>query len=299
MSSLILTHEDILHANWRQDADTGLILPPAYRQRPKGFDFFAGCGGFSLGFIRAGYEIVGALDINPDAAHTYLANLGCWPMNMHFTSADYKDRFNKYLEKHVFAEAKKRGLINMQTGHISDPELIRDFGLPGSGWINTERMFGNHFPPVRNFWLGDIREITGEAILEKLAMKRGELDVVMGGPPCQGYSTANKSKPRGTWDPRNDLVFQYARMIVELSPKTFVMEEVPEIANYYTPHGVPVIEQFIRILEEGGYGEFQSLCHAMGYAPKKSRVVYREPRGNGKPDKPQAAKKEIPQPTLF
>lgn len=232
----------------------------------------------SLGIIKAGFEVVGGLEWNNGAAHTYLANLGAWPMKLHFTSDQYREKFNTYLEKKVFKAKTKRGVLDLRNGLESDPEKIRDYGLPGSGWINSERLNGNYHRPVRNFWIGDIREATGEAILKELGIKRGDMDLVAGGPPCQGYSTANTSKPRGQWDPRNDLVFQYARMIVEINPKTFIMEEVPEILNYYTPHGVPVIEQFLRILADGGYGDFQNLCEAMNYAPKGSRVVYREPR---------------------
>ena len=256
---------------------SGLLLPTRHKPNRTAFDFFAGAGGMSVGLIKSGFEVVGGLEWGFDAAHTYLANLGAWPMNLHFTSDKYRERFNTYLEKKVFKDTEKRGVLDLRTGIESDPEKIREYGLPGSGWIANERMVGNIHNPVRNFWIGDIREATGENILRTLGMQRGELDVVCGGPPCQGYSTANTSKRKGDWDPRNDLVFQYARMIVELAPKTFVMEEVPAILDYYTPHGVPVIEQFIRILDEGGYGDFQALCEAMNYAPKGSRVVYRNP----------------------
>ena len=85
-----------------------------------------------------------------------------------------------------------------------------------------------------------------------------------GGPPCQGYSISGK---RDVYDACNSLVFEYARFIVELQPKSFVMEEVPNILNMVTPEGFPLIDQFNRIIEDGGFSGFNALQKAMGAAP--------------------------------
>jgi DNA (cytosine-5)-methyltransferase 1 len=55
----------------------------------------------------------------------------------------------------------------------------------------------------------------------------GEIDAVFGGPPCQGFSTMGK---RLLEDTRNDLIFHFQRLVCELAPKYFVMENVPGMA---------------------------------------------------------------------
>ena len=56
------------------------------------------------------------------------------------------------------------------------------------------------------------------------AVGRSEVDVIVGGPPCQGFSTMGV---RDALDPRNDLVGQFVRVVREVRPKAFVMENVP------------------------------------------------------------------------
>ena len=52
----------------------------------------------------------------------------------------------------------------------------------------------------------------------------GPIDVVVGGPPCQGFSVGGLRKPD---DPRNALLLSFARLVGELRPRYFVMENVP------------------------------------------------------------------------
>lgn len=72
-------------------------------------------------------------------------------------------------------------------------------------------------------WLRDIKEITANEILEFCEIKKGELDILDGSPPCQGFSTAGK---RVVADDRNDLFKEYVRLIDGIQPKVFVMENV-------------------------------------------------------------------------
>lgn len=60
---------------------------------------------------------------------------------------------------------------------------------------------------------------------DQLKQKYGEIDVVIGGPPCQGFSNANRQKAQ-TISTNNSLVKEYVRAICELQPKVFVMENV-------------------------------------------------------------------------
>lgn len=87
---------------------------------------------------------------------------------------------------------------------------------------NAVETFKLNFPEIP-IWQKDITKITGQAILEFCNIKRGELDVLDGSPPCQGFSTAGKRK---VMDSRNDLVNEYIRLVSEIEPKVFIMENV-------------------------------------------------------------------------
>lgn len=124
--------------------------------------------------------------------------------------------------------------------------------------------------------------MTGAGVLAVLGMKQGELDCVSGGPPCQGFSNSGK---REVMDPRNSLVFEYARMLVELQPKTLVMENVPGILTMVTPEGLPVVEVFARILEDGGFSGVDAIKRSLA-AQVGSVGIMRAPgrAKKGKPD---------------
>ena len=71
---------------------------------------------------------------------------------------------------------------------------------------------------------GDVRNISGVDLLQQTEMKRGEPFLVCGGPPCQPFSTAGKRL--GINDPRGSLFKDFARLIAEIQPRFFVMENV-------------------------------------------------------------------------
>ncbi len=72
-----------------------------------------------------------------------------------------------------------------------------------------------------------VTELTGEEIRSFSGIGDREVDVVFGGPPCQGFSLIGK---RVLDDPRNSLVFHFLRLIDEIKPKYFVMENVKGMA---------------------------------------------------------------------
>ena len=87
---------------------------------------------------------------------------------------------------------------------------------------NAVETFKLNFPDIP-IWERDIKKITGKEVLDFCKIKKGELDVLDGSPPCQGFSTAGKRKVN---DNRNELFKEYARLIKDLQPKVFVMENV-------------------------------------------------------------------------
>ena len=83
-----------------------------------------------------------------------------------------------------------------------------------------------------NLFAGDIRTFEPSALMEKCKLNPGELDLVAGCPPCQGFSrlrTLNGAKE--ATDPQNELVFQFIRFVKVLRPKAIMMENVPGLMN--------------------------------------------------------------------
>lgn len=70
----------------------------------------------------------------------------------------------------------------------------------------------------------DISALEPEEVLAAIGLQPGEVDVVVGGPPCQSFSTAGKR--RTTQDPRGTLLWHYLRFIKALRPRFFIMENV-------------------------------------------------------------------------
>lgn len=89
----------------------------------------------------------------------------------------------------------------------------------------------------------DITTLTGKQILNSV----GEIDLVFGGPPCQGFSIMGKRNPD---DARNHLVFHFCRLIAELQPRYFVMENVPGLIQ---KHNKAIFTQLIEQLQNIGY----------------------------------------------
>ena len=99
-------------------------------------------------------------------------------------------------------------------------------------------------------------------------MRRGELFLLAGGPPCQGFSIQRRGSDM---DPRNQLVFQYAKLVDELYPKYFVMENVTGIAG---KRGKTILEQLMDELKNIGYEVHIKLLDAQDYGVPQRRKRY-------------------------
>lgn len=82
-----------------------------------------------------------------------------------------------------------------------------------------------HNHPGVEMVCGEIQDLDAQAIRKSLCMRKGELDVLVGGPPCQGFSI--NAPERFLEDPRNSLFKHYLRFVDEFAPKTFMFENVP------------------------------------------------------------------------
>ena len=262
-------------SNWVQDGRTGLIMPHYHvpQKRPIALDLFAGCGGFSLGIIQGGFDVVAACEWDDFATLTYLANLGAYPVDIHYMADGDKERLNRAIEKQIGLD---NGQVNLETGKPlkgSSKDKSKPLQLRVSGW--NRKAVVPDFAGVGHFYFGDVRKLTGERILQDLGIKRGDLDLVFGGPPCQGFSQAGK---RDVMDPRNSLVFEFTRLVCELQPKAMCMENVPAMAHMKTPEGLNVVEAICIALSKGGYSTLNALRNALGVVKEErgARVAMRK-----------------------
>ena len=86
----------------------------------------------------------------------------------------------------------------------------------------------------------DIRTLDPKKMMKELGIKPGELDLLVGGPPCQAFSTAGK---RGTvQDPRGELLWEFLRFVDAFKPKYFLMENVRGLLSAALRHR-PIAER--------------------------------------------------------
>lgn len=111
----------------------------------------------------------------------------------------------------------------------------------------------------------DICTVTAEEVLKLTGLKVGELDVLDGSPPCQGFSTAGK---RQIHDPRNSLFVEFVRLIEGLQPKVFVMENVSGMVKGKMKY---VFAEIMRCLKATGYTVRCQLLNAMYFNVPQSR----------------------------
>lgn len=104
----------------------------------------------------------------------------------------------------------------------------------------------NH--PEAKVIVGDIREVTDEQLMDNF---KDDVDVLLGGPPCQGFSIANKNAgdPK---DPRNSLFKEFVRAAKVLNPQVVIMENVPNLVKARTESGdlvLDIIKSELRALD--------------------------------------------------
>lgn len=78
-------------------------------------------------------------------------------------------------------------------------------------------------------FVADAREVTAKELLSKSGVKKGELALFAGGPPCQGFSRQKRGAHLG--DDRNFLVLQFARLVREIEPRAFLLENVDQLGQ--------------------------------------------------------------------
>jgi DNA (cytosine-5)-methyltransferase 1 len=255
---------------------SGLWLPagddtvPAPDAQPLGVDLFAGAGGFSCGFKQAGFHVIAASDGWATAAITYLINLGGPATTVHLVGDELPEGDKR--ERAWFREHHEESLPVTELLTVG----ARRGGAAGSGWIANEA----GMQPCEHYYLGDVRALTGERILDDLGLTGDDIGCVFGGPPCQGFSRAGQRKPD---DPRNELVFEFMRIVCEIHPQVFCMENVPGIVDMVTREGIPVIDAISQMAEEGGMGTFEAIRKSLAGTAGVGAALRTKKVRSGKP----------------
>ena len=160
-------------------------------------DLFAGAGGLSEGFIRAGFNPIAHVEMNKDACDTLR------------TRAAYH-WLKENGQEEVYYDYLKSDFKNKQElwGKVPD-NIINSV-------INTE-----------------ISEETLEGTYKIIDSELGgnQVDIIIGGPPCQAYSIVGRARKDMKSDPRNHLYKHYVMFLEKYKPKMFVFENVPGILS--------------------------------------------------------------------
>lgn len=156
-------------------------------------DLFAGAGGFTEGFKRAGFEPVALVESDPAAYFTLKTRLSYY----YLTENNKSDIYIKYLK----GEINRNQLYSFIPSHIIESVINLSIGDE-----NNSKIFQK---------------------IERLNGKKN-IDIIVGGPPCQAYSLVGRARDENGMqgDPRNYLYVQYGRFLKKYNPKIFVFENV-------------------------------------------------------------------------
>lgn len=130
--------------------------------------------------------------------------------------------------------------------------------------INANRKYFNHKAKAE-----DINDLLNGKLLNQCNLKRGELFLLAGGPPCQGFSVLKHGEKK---DPRNELVLRYGQLINELYPCYFIMENVSGLGG---KRGKAILNELISTVEEIGYTVHIQLLDAqeLGVPQRRKRYI--------------------------
>lgn len=112
----------------------------------------------------------------------------------------------------------------------------------------------------------DIHEVVSDEILQTCDTAKEQVDIIYGGPPCQSFSQAGKQK--GTRDPRGELIFEFIRIVSEIYPPFFVMENVSNLKGIDKGR---LLQQILVEMESMGYSVKYRVLTATNYGSPQLR----------------------------
>lgn len=225
-------------------------------------DLFAGAGGLSEGFIRAGFEPVAHVEMDEAACYTLKTRVAYY----HLKETKQYEVYKQYL----------RGEIDRQKLYSYVPaELMESvINLPIGGDNN----------PVIHKRIGKL-------------LKGRKVDLIIGGPPCQAYSLVGRARRKDNMkgDHRNYLYVQYAKYLEKYKPKLFVFENVLGLKS--AGSGV-YLENMEKLFAKKGYAMklFTVEANNFGVLQNRKRIIiigWKEQMNISIPDLEAIRSKEI------
>lgn len=183
-------------------------------------DLFAGAGGLSEGFIRAGFTPIAHIEMNQDACNTLKTRAAFHYLKVEGKLSVYEDYLKNKVEK-----TDGTDLWSKVPKNITEKVICAAIGEKNIGdiFFNVDKLKGSRC-----------------------------VDIIIGGPPCQAYSVAGRARMGKDVenDPRNELYKYYVRFLERYNPRMFVFENVLGILT--AKKGEPFAD-LKRLVEELGY----------------------------------------------
>lgn len=214
-------------------------------------DFFCGCGGLSLGLIQAGLKCISAMDISPDALSTYWYNL-CYKTWSHL----WVDQNNKKAIKS----------IQKWTNGGETQNFLFPCGVPDN-WLEVPEPM-----PCLNLFCYSILDMEPEEWMQYCGVRPGDIKIFVGGPPCQGFSTANER--RSIYDERNQLPLRYLYYAKIAKPDYVLIENVPGLLSLGKKKGEkegPFVRWIREAFADAGYDMNYDVHNAADYGVPQNR----------------------------
>lgn len=128
----------------------------------------------------------------------------------------------------------------------------------------------------------NIRNLTGDDILKKVGIKRGELDILDGSPPCESFSMSGKREKgwgkikrysENVLQRTDDLFFEFIRIAKDIYPKVIIAENVKGLTQ---GKAIPILQNIIKGFQDIGYICHHKVLYACDYgvAQLRPRVIF-------------------------
>jgi len=155
-----------------------------------------------------------------------------------------------------------------------------DVALASDEWERAADTYRTNFPETR-FVEADVRELDDERLaaeLDAAGYEKDDVDVVIGGPPCQGFSRLNNERIKldeMEQDSRNTLFEEFLRVVEALDPQLVLMENVRDLINRETSDGEYVKDNIVEAFNRAGYRCEYRVLEAQNYGvPQKRKRIF-------------------------